>query len=234
MGLAHGVGKVQQNVHRVAKGRRLKDLRADVAVEPLHLQMGPGQGVRHKLGRLAGLNGNPELAVDPSGVDGLEGVGVNPGGYPQQDPLPVTPGAGGLLQALQLLVIVHDEAPHPAVQGIRNVLIGLVVPVEIEFLRGKSPRQGRVNLPGGDHIRPHALFFQHRVEALEAEGLSGKQGQGAPRHPFRHRLAVGPAVGPDLVLIQHIQRGAKLLRQGHRIQAAHCQMSLVVDPQVVI
>lgn len=103
-------------------------------------------------------------------------------------------------------MIVHDEAPHPAVQGIRNVLIGLVVPVEIEFLRGKSPRQGRVNLPGGDHIRPHALFFQHRVEALEAEGLSGKQGQGARRHPFRHRLAVGPQLARDLVLIQHIQR----------------------------
>lgn len=59
MGLAHGVGKVQQNVHRVAKGRRLKDLRADVAVEPLHLQMGPGQGVRHKLGRLAVSMGTP-------------------------------------------------------------------------------------------------------------------------------------------------------------------------------
>ena len=88
-----------------------------------------------------GFDGHTELAVDPSGVDGLEGVGVNPRGHPEEDPLPDAPGPGGLVQPVQLLGVVHDEAAHPAVQGVGDVLVGLVVAVEVEPLRGKPPGQ---------------------------------------------------------------------------------------------
>lgn len=139
VGCPHGLGEVQEDVHRVAEGLGLEDLGADVAVEALHLQVLLPQGRRHEPGGLAGLNGHAELAVDPPGVDGLEGVGVNPRGHPEEDPLPDAPGPGGLVQPVQLLEVVHDEAAHPAVQGVGDVLVGLVVAVEVEPLRGKPP-----------------------------------------------------------------------------------------------
>ena len=209
MGLAHGLGKVQEDIHRVTEGLGLEDLGADVAVEALHVQVGLPQGRRHEAGGLAGLDGHAELAVDPPGVDGLEGVGVDPRGHPEEDPLADAPLPGGRVQPLQLPGVVHDEAPHPAVQGIGDVLIGLVVAVKVEPLRGEAPGQGGIDLPGGDHVGPHALLLQHGVEALEAQGLPGEEGHGPLGHGRSQGLDIGPAVGPDPVLVHHVQGGAK-------------------------
>ena len=54
-----------------------------MAVEALHVQVLHAQGGGHEAGGLPGLDGDPELAVDAPGVDGLEGVGVDAGGHPQ-------------------------------------------------------------------------------------------------------------------------------------------------------
>ena len=234
VGLAHRLGKVQQNIDRIAERLCLKDLGTDVAVEALNDQVLPAQRVGNEPRRLPRLDGHTELAVDASGVDGLQGMGVDARRHPQQHPLADAPHPGGLVQPGQLLVVVHDEAPHVAVQGIGNVLVGLVVPVEVELLRREPTGQGRVDLARRDHICPHPLLVQHGVEALKAQGLSGKQGVRALRHILPERLDIGPAVLPQLVLVQDVQGGAKFLGQGHGVQAAHGQVALFVHSQVII
>ena len=131
-------------------------------------------------------------------------------------------------------MVVHDEVAHAGVQGVLDVLVGLVVAVEVEPLCREAPGQGGVNFTGGDHVGSHALILQHRIEALEAQGLAGKEGVGPGGHVVGQGLDIGAAVGPDLVLVQHIQGCAELLGQVHGVQTADGQMALFVDSQILI
>ena len=204
-----------------------------MAVIAQHIQVLHSQRLVHKLGGLPGLNGHAELRVHLAGRHGLVSVGINPRSQPQQyillDPL----GGGNALNGLQFPEAVHHKAAQPAVHGIGDVLVSLIVAVEKGPLHGEVRVDSRIHLAGGDHINGHSLFRHDAVDLLEAGRLAGIQGEAARPEPFFHRRPVSPAVGADLILVHQIQRRLILLRQVHRIHSGKGEPARFIDADVI-
>ena len=121
------------------------------------------------------------------------------------------------------------EFLNTALQRHGQLISRLIVSVEINSLSREPRLQRRVQLAAGHHIRTKAFFVQDTVHPLAAERFAGIQYQTLFMIMRVHGIFQRAAVGPDGILVHHIQRRTVFRGQRYGIQPADRQMSMPVD-----
>jgi len=210
-------------------GERLgvQDLRPDVQVQPVQLQLlagpDPGDG-------LAGLvQGQPELGVRAAGGLRLVGFRRDPRDDPDQHPL--RPG-GQLFQPVDVVEVVHHHASHPGVQGHGQLGGGLGVAVQVHAF-GPGPRgQGHDQLTGPGDIDAQPLGGEQRVNRQAGERLRREHHLGvrvAGGEPLAHPAGLVPQPG----LVHDVGGRAEALGEVAHAHAADGQLPVWRDGAVL-
>ena len=198
---------------------------------PVRPGLGAHRGRDLLPGQAGGVRGEgeAELLVLVGGGDELVGLGVHPGGHPDHHRRGDSQLPGDPLDQQQLRHGVGDDAAHPGLQSLPDLLGGLVVPVQGDAggLHPGGQPQGQL-APGG-RVQVQPLLAGPAHDGGAQEGLAGVvdadlrpvlgEGLGEGR-------AEGRGAGAEDLLGLHVQRGAEAL--GERTGAVPVQGQLPV------
>jgi hypothetical protein len=96
---------------------------------------------------------------------------------------------------------VHDDPPHPELDGPGQLGGRLVVAVEAQPLRGESGPLGDGQLAAGAHVEEQALLGDPAGDRRTEERLAGVvhvvAGERIPEHP---------GAGAEVRLVEHVRR----------------------------
>ena len=207
----------------------IKDLRADVTVNARHTDARCLERRSHSLQRFARLQRKAEFGVDLAGADEIMRMRVDTRLDAEQHAGRFARCLCQRAQQLQLSDVIHHDTPHTALQRHGQLISRLIVSVEINSLSREPRLQRRVQLAAGHHIRTKAFFVQDTVHPLAAERFAGIQYQTLFMIMRVHGIFQRAAVGPDGILVHHIQRRTVFRGQRYGIQPADRQMSMPVD-----
>ncbi len=188
-----------------------------------------GQRFTQERLRLPGLNGRAKLGVNLARADFRMGVRVDARGQAEQNILRNSSRPGLNVDGGELVQVVADNAANPVGNGERDILVGLVIPMEIDALHRKAGPVCRVQLTWGDNIHPQALLRGDLIDVFKAQRLAGVEGHGAGGKMRLKSLGVDATARPNFLLVQQHQRGAKFLGEGGGVKAGNGQPSGVVD-----
>ena len=186
---------------------QVQDLRADVGVQPVQLELGGGDDRVDGLPGSASVDGEAELLVLVAGGDVLVAAGVHAGGQAHHDLAgllrPVDAAGAQLAHGadgeLDLLEGVEDEVTHMVGEGDGDLGLRLAVAVQAQTggVRGGllpvhvlQGGQGHGELAAAGGVDAHALLEDPLGDLGGQEGLPGIEG-----------LSPGHAVaGPELLM----------------------------------
>src|SRR5699024_4114094 len=131
----------------------VEELGTDVRVEAEQIQL---RGVEHAVHRLEGGaagEGEAELLVLVRGGDELVRVRLDARGHPQHDPGAQAQPGGDLVDLVDLVERVDDDAAHPRLEGAADLRGGLVVPVQGDAGGGEPGAQRHGELAARAHVQ---------------------------------------------------------------------------------
>ncbi len=128
------------------------------------------------------------------------------------------------LDAVQLVVAVHDDAADAELQGLAQLRGRLVVAVQHQSVRRDAGRDGDVQLAARRHVQPQALLVHESGHGAAQEGLGGVDDTVGSEHGRGL-----PAAGPEVGLVVDEQRGPVLLRQVQQVDAPDRQTPVGSD-----
>ena len=127
-------------------------------VESEKVEVGGGEGLADGVGGVAGLDGEAELAVQDAGGGVDVGVGVNAGREPEQDGLHDAAPGGDVVEQVEFVEAVHDDASAADFEGVFELLGGLVVAVEIDAGHVGAGGYGHGEFATGDDVESESFF----------------------------------------------------------------------------
>ena len=101
-------------------------------MESEEVEIGGGERLPDGVGGVAGLDGEAELAVQDAGCGVDVGVRVNAGREPEQNGLHHATTGGDVVEQVEFVEAVHDDASAAYFEGVFELLGRLVVAVEID------------------------------------------------------------------------------------------------------
>lgn len=203
-------------VRRHLEAGGVEDLRADVRVDAYQFERVQAQHPAHRLGRVPAAQGETELLVLVRGGDELVGVRLDADRDADLHPLPPAQLLRGVRHPDDLLERVHHDPPHPGLDGLADLLRGLVVAVQRDPV-GRHPRgQRNGQFPAGAHVEVEPLLVQPAHHGAGQERLARVEDVGVRAEG----LAPGTAAGPEVGLVQDVGGGAELLRETADVQSA--------------
>ena len=197
-------------------------------MQPSELEVLRRQPAAHGFGGVSGLDGEPELGVQDAGGGVNVGMGVNARGHPKEYVLFLSGVAGQPVQQVQFVEAVHHHPSDRMVQGFNQLLGGLVVAVEIDFVKRDAGADGGGQLAPGHHVEPHPLLLEQPGQRRVDVGLAGvaDAAVGVTLSKLADEL---PAAGPNRLLVQNVDGRAVLLGQFQGAATADDQMAVAVD-----
>ena len=185
----------------------VEDLRADVGVDAGQLERRRGV---HRAQGVQGLtrgDREAELLVLVGGGDVLVGVRLDPGGDPHHDPWTHAESAGvdQPPDALDLVEGVRDDPTDAGVQRQLELGFALVVAVQTDRARIDPGPQGHGQLTAGAHVHAEPLLGHPAGDRGAQEGLAR-----VVDVPAGERRGEVPGPGAQVVLVEHVDRGAEL------------------------
>ena len=162
------------------------------------------------------------------------GVGVDAGGNTKQDPLTDISLPGQLVQRMQFIGIICNKGANAHVQGVHNIPVSLIVPVEVNALCRESGMAGGVQLPAGHTVHTQAFLRRNAVHFGKAKGFGGVQGKGIRPEVGQRRLPIGAAHGTHSLLIHDIKGGAEGFGKVNRVCASDGQVAFLVHSEMVV
>ena len=149
------VERGDERQHRVdadGVGLELEYRRAEMHVDADQVEAGRRNGAAHGLLRVAGLDGEAELAVERAGRRVDVSMGIDAGREAQHDVLHDAAGAGHLVEHVQLAEVVDYDAADAVIEGHRELFRPLVVAVEVDVRGGYLGRLRDGQLAAGHDV----------------------------------------------------------------------------------
>ena len=187
-------------------------------MEPGQFQLWLAEDAVHDVGGGASGDRHAELLVLGAGGHRRVGMGVDPGGHPDQDLLAPVGQRG---EPRDLSGRVEDDPADAVVERGRQFLPRLAVAVQQDALGGEAGRAGDDELPFGAHVQRQALLGDPAGHRAAPERL------GSVRDLVRgHGLAVLTAAEPYMLLVEHVGGGAETVGDLGEADAADRQRGL--------
>ncbi len=216
--------QADQPAHGDLEARRVEDLRADVAVQATQLQLRAREHVGDNCRCDPVGQRETELLVLVRGGDELVRVRLDPDVDADEHGRPHAAGSGERGDPSGLLGGVHDDPPHPVLQGAVDLRVGLVVAVQRHPRRVEPGSQADRQLPTSAGVQPQPLLEdpaghrdrEERLARVVDIRAAAQVGEGR----VEGRLVL-PRTCPQVCLVQEVRRSAVLGSEVEHGDTAH-------------
>ena len=213
-----------QHLYRHSDRRAIKELRADMSVQPQQVQ---ARRIEHQLGG----SGQPakrqaKLRVGPAGGNMSMSMRVDAGGHPQQHALwPLAPRAQGGKLGQLIEGIDHHRADLPFNRALK-LCACLRVAMQMNPLKRQARPPSDQQLGPRDRIKAQALLGHNAGQGRSEQGLAGIVNPILARVMLTKSLLIGPHRSPHGRLIKQIERRPVRSSQRDRITAANLKLPI--------
>ena len=198
--------QLHQDLDGLPERIQLEDLTADVSVKPHQVKKRRLQRPADSFHRNPVDQPETELRVDLTGLDERVGVRLDPRGHTKKDLL----GGPALFQQLgqerQLLEAVHHHEAHSAIQRQRQLLAGLVVPVEEDAVRGEPCLQGDVVLAPRRDVDRQTFLADKLIHCQGGQRLAGIDHLEISGMLAESLLVPAALVADGLLVVDHVPK----------------------------
>ena len=209
--------------HRLAVGREVEELRADVRVDAL--EVGPARAAQ-PLGRGGRLRQREaELLVGVAGRDGVVGVGLDLGDDAQQHRL--RPAAGASPSSRSISSRLSIATTSRCSTAVRSSPSDFALPCTTIRPGSKPAFSARCSSPAEATSTPRPSSAKIRSTAVQGKRLGREQHARAPAVVGGHRAHELARPGAQVVLGHDVGRRAVLAGELERVAAADRQAAVV-------
>ena len=192
-----------------------------MAMQADELELGVGEHLAHRVGRVPRSEGEAELLVLHPGRHRRVRLRVDARGNPDQHPLAPSRQGG---EANDFRGRVDHDPPDAVTDRGLQVIRRLGVPVQHDPVSGEPHRTGHGEFARRAHVQRQALLGDPFGHGAAQERLGGVGDLRAGQ-----RVGVGPAPGPDVGLVEDV--GGRAVPRGQRAQPQAADRDVAVGFQ---